>query len=80
MRRSWTNPRRDTPACMTVAQIRGIGLLTATAIVASMGSPDAFKDGREFAAWLCLVPRQAQEDVSGSSESASAVMPTCERY
>ena len=33
-------------------------LLTATAVVASMGSPAAFKDGREFAAWIGLVPRQ----------------------
>jgi transposase len=49
---------RDTPACKTIAEIPGIGLLTATAIVASMGSPTAFKDGREFAAWIGLVPRQ----------------------
>lgn len=32
--------------------------MTATAIVASMGSPTAFRDGREFAAWIGLVPRQ----------------------
>lgn len=49
---------RDTPACQTVAQIPGVGLMTATAIVASMGSPTAFKDAREFAAWIGLVPRQ----------------------
>ena len=49
---------RDTPACKTLAEIPGIGLLTATAIVASMGSPTAFKDAREFAAWIGLVPRQ----------------------
>jgi len=56
--RRLANQLRDTPACKTVAQIPGVGLLTATAIVASMGSPQAFKDGREFAAWLGLVPRQ----------------------
>jgi transposase len=49
---------RDTPACKTVAEIPGVGLMTATAIVASMGSPTAFKDAREFAAWIGLVPRQ----------------------
>ena len=49
---------RDTPACKTVAEIPGVGLMTATAIVASMGSPMAFKDAREFAAWIGLVPRQ----------------------
>lgn len=35
-----------------------VGLLTATAVVASMGSPTAFKDAREFAAWIGLVPKQ----------------------
>jgi transposase len=49
---------RDTPACRTVAEIPGVGLMTATAIVASMGSPTAFKNAREFAAWIGLVPRQ----------------------
>ncbi|NVM92823.1 transposase [Variovorax sp. SG517] len=33
--------------------------MTATAVVASMGSPAAFKDAREFAAWMGLVPRQS---------------------
>ena len=33
-------------------------MLTATAVVASMGSPTAFKDAREFAAWIGLVPKQ----------------------
>jgi transposase len=49
---------RDMPACKAVAEIPGIGLLTATAVVASMGTPTAFKDAREFAAWIGLVPRQ----------------------
>ena len=49
---------RQTPACQAVAEIPGVGLLTATAIVASMGSPTAFKDAREFAAWIGLVPKQ----------------------
>lgn len=49
---------RETPACKTLAQIPGVGLLTATAVVASMGSPSSFKDAREFAAWIGLVPRQ----------------------
>ena len=38
--------------------IPGVGLLTATAAVATMGDPKAFKNGREFAAFLGLVPRQ----------------------
>lgn len=45
-------------ACKTIAEIPGVGLLTATAAVATMGDAKAFKSGREFAAWLGLVPRQ----------------------
>jgi transposase len=41
-----------------VAEIPGVGLLTATALVATMGEASAFKNGREFAAYLGLVPRQ----------------------
>jgi transposase len=49
---------RDTPSCQAVAEIPGVGLLTATAAVASIGEAKTFKSGREFAAWLGLVPRQ----------------------
>jgi transposase len=35
-----------------------VGLLTATAALASMGDAKAFRSGREFAAWAGLVPRQ----------------------
>ncbi len=49
---------REIPACKAVAEIPGVGLLTSTAVVASMGTPASFKDAREFAAWIGLVPRQ----------------------
>lgn len=42
-----------------VAQIPGVGLLTATAAIATMGQAIAFKSGREFCAWLGLVPKQS---------------------
>ncbi len=45
-------------ACKAIAEIPGVGLLTATAAVATMGKASAFKSGREFAAWLGLVPAQ----------------------
>lgn len=45
-------------ACKTIAEIPGVGLLTATAAVATMGNATAFKSGREFASWLGLVPAQ----------------------
>lgn len=38
--------------------IPSVGLLIATAAVAMMGDPRVFQSGREFAAWLGLVPRQ----------------------
>ena len=41
-----------------IAQIPGVGLLTATAAIATMGEARAFKSGREFCAWLGLVPKQ----------------------
>ncbi len=45
-------------ATQRIAAIPGVGLLSATAAVATMGDAKAFKSGREFAAWLGLVPRQ----------------------
>ena len=48
---------RDNAASRRIAEIPGVGVLSATAAVAAMGDPAAFKSGREFAAWLGLVPR-----------------------
>lgn len=39
-------------------QIPGVGPLTATALVATIGEAKTFHNGRQFAAWLGLVPRQ----------------------
>ncbi|WP_316157571.1 IS110 family transposase [Cupriavidus sp. BIC8F] len=39
-------------------QIEGVGPITATALVASIGDPRLFDSGRQFAAWLGLTPRQ----------------------
>jgi len=49
---------RENQCCQQIAAIPGVGLLTATAAVAVMGNANTFKSGREFAAWLGLVPRQ----------------------
>ena len=46
------------PACTRLRHIPGIGPLVATAIVAAIGNGAAFHKGREFAAWLGLVPKQ----------------------
>lgn len=53
--RAWM---REDKAVRAIADIPGVGLLTATAAVATMGGAGAFKSGREFAAWLGLVPKQ----------------------
>jgi len=48
----------DHEACRRLMAIPGIGPLTATAVVASIGSGAEFRKGRSFAAWLGLVPKQ----------------------
>lgn len=49
---------KQDPQMQRIAQIPGVGLLTATAAIATMGEASAFKSGREFCAWLGLVPKQ----------------------
>jgi transposase len=49
--------RTDAPGQL-LETIPGIGPLTASALAASIGNARAFRDGRELAAWLDLVPRQ----------------------
>ena len=44
--------------CMRVRSLVGIGPLTADALVASIGSANDFRNGRQLAAWLGLVPTQ----------------------
>ncbi len=53
-----TNVSAQNENCLRLLTIPGIGVLTATALVAAVGNIDVFKNGREFAAWLGLVPRQ----------------------
>jgi len=45
-------------ACQRLRRIPGVGPLVATATVAAIGNGAAFRKGREFAAWLGLIPRQ----------------------
>ena len=46
------------PACQRLRRIPGVGPLVATATIAAIGNGAAFRKGREFAAWLGLIPRQ----------------------
>jgi len=49
---------RANPLCHRLAEIEGIGALTATAFVATVAHAAQFKNGRQCAAWLGLVPKQ----------------------
>ena len=44
--------------CKRLMEVPGVGLLGATAFVASIGDPGVFKNGRHVASWLGLVPKQ----------------------
>jgi transposase len=45
-------------ACQRVMSVPGIGPIISTAVVAAIGTGEAFDRGRDFAAWIGLVPRQ----------------------
>lgn len=49
---------RNSAASQRLATIPGVGVITATALAASVPDPAVFKSGRQFAAFLGLVPRQ----------------------
>jgi len=49
---------KSSPVSQRLATIPGIGPIIATALAATVVEPSGFRSGREFAAWLGLVPRQ----------------------
>jgi len=49
---------RQSKACQRIAKVKGIGPKTATAVIAAIGKGTEFNNGRHFAAWPGLVPRQ----------------------
>jgi transposase len=49
---------RTSEQCQRLGKIEGVGPVTATALVAAVGDRSCFKNGRQFAAWLGLVPKQ----------------------
>jgi transposase len=49
---------RSNEASQRLATTPGIGPLTATALVATVGDPKHFTSGRQFAAWLGITPRE----------------------
>ena len=59
---------RRVPSCERLMTIPGVGVPTATALVAAVGDAGEFRNGRELAAWLGLVPRQ--RSTGGRPETA----------
>jgi len=49
---------KDSAPAQQLMTVPGVGAMTATALLASVGDPKQFKNGRQFAAWLGLTPRQ----------------------
>jgi transposase len=49
---------RQDECCRRLTSVPGIGALTASAVVATIGNGAAFSKGRDFGAWLGLVPKQ----------------------
>ena len=49
---------RDDEAAQRLQAVTGVGVITADAICASVGHAHDFKNGRQFAAWIGLTPRQ----------------------
>ena len=49
---------RQDASCRRLMGIPGVGVITASAMVAAIGTGAAFAKGRDFAAWLGLVPKQ----------------------
>src|SRR5215213_6593432 len=61
--------KSDEASC-NLATIPGIGPITASAIAATVPDPSAFRNGRQLAAWLGLVPRQHS---SGGKDRLSGI-------
>jgi transposase len=68
---------KQSAASGRIEAIPGIGALTASALVASIGDARTFKSGRQLAAWLGLVPRQ---DSSGGKERLLGISKRGDTY
>ncbi len=68
---------KASPMSRRLATIPGIGPLIATAIVATVPDAGAFRSGREFAAWLGLVPRQRS---TGGKQRLGRISREGDRY
>lgn len=68
---------RENEICHKLIQVPGVGTLTATALIASVGDAKIFKKGRQMSAWLGLVPRQSS---SGGKQVLLGISKRGDRY
>ncbi len=68
---------RENEASRRLAAIPGVGVITATAMVATVSDPGQFRSGRQFAAWLGLVPKQ---NSSGDKVRLGGISKQGDRY
>ena len=68
---------RNSDLCQRLGKIEGIGPVTATALIVAVGDPKCFKNGRQFAAWLGLVPKQRS---TGGRARLSGISKRGDRY
>ncbi len=71
---AWSKQDNAAKALLTLC---GVGPVTASAAVATAGNVSVFKNGREFAAWLGLVPKQ---NSSGGKSKLGAITKRGDRY
>ncbi|CAL8480534.1 transposase (plasmid) [Caballeronia sp. S22] len=71
---------RNSEASQRLEKVPGIGPLTATALVATIGHAKNFDNGRQLAAWLGLVPRHhssgGKQNLLGMSKRGDAYLRT----
>src|SRR6267142_2167586 len=60
-----------------LASIPGVGIISASAIAATVTDPSLFRSGREFAAWLGMTPRQ---NSSGGKERLGRITKMGDKY
>lgn len=63
--------------CQKIAKVEGVGVITATALMSVAANPTVFKNGREFSAWLGLVPKQSS---SGGKQTLLGISKRGDRY
>jgi transposase len=74
MIRAW---HRSSEASRRLDECPGVGPVLATALVASVADPKSFRSGRDFSAWIGLVPKQ---NSSGGKERLGSISKRGDRY